>query len=215
MSVPAPFVWRCLSGSAVASFPHIAISAVTRQLGGIGTFAAKPNPVLGTRSRSVLPACRDSPKNSKLSGTCGRADQCGIRAAFGLSRAGGYDWRTGTLGAAMGSLALARENGRNSVRKPGYASLTSRDCGHFSHPETPSVCRDCVVELRGFEPLTSAARVPGSARLNSEGTPPHRRLLPPTLCFPPGRSSDLPRRPRRCDDGCPLHCIYPGRCRRT
>ena len=36
-----------------------------------------------------------------------------------------------------------------------------------------------LVELRGFEPLTSAARAPGSARLNSEGTPPHRCLLPP------------------------------------
>jgi hypothetical protein len=27
----------------------------------------------------------------------------------------------------------------------------------------------------------------GSARLDSEGPPPHRRLLPPTLCFPPVR----------------------------
>ena len=27
----------------------------------------------------------------------------------------------------------------------------------------------------------------GSARLDSEGPPPHRPLLPPTLCFPPVR----------------------------
>jgi hypothetical protein len=52
------------------------------------------------------------------------------------------------------------------------------------------------VELRGFEPLTSARQAPrspdggaasGSAGLDSEGPPPHRRLLPPTLCFPPVR----------------------------
>jgi hypothetical protein len=34
-----------------------------------------------------------------------------------------------------------------------------------------------------------------------------KALLPPTLCFPPVRPSDLPRRLRRCDDGCALHCI--------
>jgi hypothetical protein len=47
----------------------------------------------------------------------------------------------------------------------------------------------------------------GSARLNGEGTPPHRRLLPPTLCFPPVGPSDLSRRPRRGHDDRPLHCI--------
>ena len=63
-------------------------------------------------------------------------------------------------------------------------------------------------ELSGGVPLPEAGAASGSARLNSEGTRSQRRLLPPTLCFPPVRPSDLPRRLRRCDDGCALHCIY-------
>ena len=47
----------------------------------------------------------------------------------------------------------------------------------------------------------------GSARRNRGGRPPHRRLLSPTLCSPPVRPSDLPRRPRRGDDGRLLRCI--------
>jgi hypothetical protein len=46
----------------------------------------------------------------------------------------------------------------------------------------------------GAPPLPEAGAASGSARLNSEGTRSQRRLLPPTLCFPPVRPSDLPRR---------------------
>jgi hypothetical protein len=53
----------------------------------------------------------------------------------------------------------------------------------------------------GRSPAGGAA--PGSARLNSEGAPPSA-LVSPTLCLPPVRPSDLPRRPRRGDDGRPL-----------
>ena len=66
-----------------------------------------------------------------------------------------------------------------------------------------------MAELRGFEPLISASQATareaappsGSARRNREGRPPHGGLLLPTLCSPPVRPSDLPRHPRRVNDG--------------
>jgi hypothetical protein len=55
----------------------------------------------------------------------------------------------------------------------------------------------------GRSPEGGAA--PGSARLNSEGAPPSALVSP--LYLPPVRPSDLPRRPRRGDDGCLLRDI--------
>jgi hypothetical protein len=50
-------------------------------------------------------------------------------------------------------------------------------------------------------PAREAAPPSGSARRNRKPRPSHRRLLLLTLCSPPVRPSDLPRRPRRGDDG--------------
>ena len=47
---------------------------------------------------------------------------------------------------------------KKTVRRPGCTSLTYRNREGFYRSGNASVCRDWVVELRGFEPLTSAVR---------------------------------------------------------
>jgi Adenylate and Guanylate cyclase catalytic domain len=78
-----------------------------------------------------------------------------------------------------------------------------------------SACGEVVAKgirtsaARALSPDTRAAS--DSGRLKNEGTPPHRRLRPPTLCFPSVQPTDLPKRPRHYGDGCPLRCIGAGR----
>ena len=85
----------------------------------------------------------------------------------------------------------------------------------FRETDNPVISTGWLVELRGFR--TSDLRgaggrspeggaTPSSARLNSEGAPPSAPVSP-TLCLPPVRPSDLPRRPRRGKDGRLLLCI--------
>jgi hypothetical protein len=65
----------------------------------------------------------------------------------------------------------ARENGQNSVRRPGYASLTGGDCGHFSHPGNPV----------GLPGLRGGAEGIRTSDLRGTGT---RAVTVPTLPVP-------------------------------
>src|SRR5271166_1047423 len=101
--------------------------------------------IRASRSRSIRASACDPP--------------CCLRRALGrpsASRSPGPGNEILGQRLARGFRRKARENRRNSVRRPTSASLTDRIAMVSVYPEAARFAGDCLVELRGFELMAIA-----------------------------------------------------------